>query len=432
MKFKHIIIFLLICLFWGLIFEISSYYILCSMGANPFDKQERYLWGRRINGNYGSANVPNFKWDANDGKNNFKKGVLLTDSNSLISDLPTHIEKTPGLIRIFITGGSAAFGSIQNREATNDNTYPSDVYTYNSSIAGILKSKLESSFPQNKFEVVNCAIVRHGFQQNYAQYMSSLHIFKPDILINIDGYNDSYYFLGGEKDAANYVEQDVDQLLELEANARNKVFPLSVRLVNLLLDKYTDRMTNSSCDQNKVNYSPPAYSDYELIKNDLISNSNGLLWLASSFEKQLQTDSVYSIFCLQPILSRRLNQKPLSELEKKFLLNTEKLSVAQLSSEIVLADSVKIGKSSFLKLSDHIYGIRNITYGYFFDDFLSPALDSIVTNSNGDFIDFNKTITKLKSTDEFYVDYCHLTPFANDFMATLLSEKIKKHLLSKK
>ena len=37
-------------------------------------------------------------------------------------------------------------------------------------------------------------------------------------------------------------------------------------------------------------------------------------------------------------------------------------------------------------------------------------------------------MTGLGSDKEFYVDYCHLTPFGNDFVVGLISKKVEVYL----
>ena len=75
--------------------------------------------------------------------------------------------------------------------------------------------------------------------------------------------------------------------------------------------------------------------------------------------------------------------------------------------------------------------LANIIPAFYYDRYFSGHVDSIVTSTGNDFIDMNKEITALSDTTEFYVDYCHLTPFGNEFTAQKLSEHIDKYLAGK-
>lgn len=429
---KEVLLIIFGILLFFVLLEFTSYAILRHIGINPFDKASQYAYGRKINGYYVTQNVPNYTFGAFDGLNNFKPGKLTTDSNGFISDGPLPLLKKSNTVRIFITGGSTAFGSIQNKLA-QDNTYPSGSYTYNSGIAGILIAKLRAKFPKYSFEVVNCAVVQHKFHQNYLMYLATLHNFKPDIVINMDGFNDGDQLVLGTQFNGYSIKMEMENMLDLAARSRQGRFPMTVYLANYFLDKYTNRMTAVPVnpDTAKIVFSEPLLSDYKIIEPQFIDNSKDFLWLINSYESQLRSDSVYSVFCLQPILSRREHQKQLSALETKIRGNIERNNVkrAALNSSL-LNNAQTSGRGNLYDTLTGLkkYYIESYLHAYYYDEYLSPHIDSLVRHYGGSYIDVNERITQLKSTDEFYVDYCHLTPSGNEFVADLLLDKVEIYL----
>ena len=198
-------------------------------------------------------------------------------------------------------------------------------------------------------------------------------------------------------------EKEVDEFLEADHRNRQRSWPFSLLLINHLLEKHPKSRIERPNEQWGTNVDlTRKYSQeyYAQTKPGFIDNSSQMAWCIASLEKQLQMDSVKSIFCIQPMLSRRVFQKQLSPLEMKLRANLEPDS----SVNMIL-------------LEEH-----------FVDDYFSSKTDSVVTSYGADFIDFNKQIIQLGNDKEFYVDYCHLTPFGNDFIATTLEQKVLKYV----
>ena len=381
--------------------EIISLVILVSLDMNPFKKH--VIYNRRINGYFISQNTPNFNFSGLDGFDNYRKCNLVTDENGFVSDVKLTKEKAPGVVRIFITGGSAAFGSMQTWAITKEHSYPNGFYCFNSSIAGILKSDLSDLFPQKKFEIINAAVVKHTFHQGYFMYMSVIHEFRPDIVINIDGYNEAEN-LASREGYFNCSEKEVDDYLKLEVSQKSKRWPFSLYLASYFIDK--QQQGNSKViSGNSLLTAHPSNAYYEKqLKPQLVKNCQPLLWVISAYENQLRQDSVFSIFCLQPMLSRRSPQKQLSPVERRLRATIEGRGVVQ-------KDPAGDG------------GVFQ-----FWDEYLAHRVDSVVVHNGGTFMDMNKDIAGLEANKEFYMDYCHMTPLGNKFVAKMLAEKVQNYL----
>jgi hypothetical protein len=431
--------------------EYSAKKILIKSGIIPNNGIiNANTYGRVLNLYTVSENSPNYIFSAYD--DNFHKSTVTTDSNGFIigDDTPPALskEKAPGTIRIFLIGGSAAFGSIQTRSFIADSSYPEGTYTYNASICGKLKNILTAKYPGIKFEVVNAAVVLHQFHQGYAMYLEKIHDFHPDIVINFDFQNDMAVFndLSLQGDPY-YTADQMNEQLNLEVLKRCPRYPYLSLWWNIKhLEGYNKLQTNetpngASHDTMHLRFDNST-KNYKIIEPYLIQNLQKMLWLINSYETQLETDNVYSVFCIQPLLLRNEAQKQLSPLEVKLRSVIEKTHTMYI---VTVADSVAFQPSveSFLKklpgsLANIVKKMDNNKFkiqeyaALVFNDYLSPKVDSIVRLHNGTFIDMGKQMTGLTVEQEFYVDYCHMTPFGNQFVAEQMANAIDTYLQKRK
>jgi hypothetical protein len=100
------------------------------------------------------------------------------------------LAKAPGAIRVFIMGGSTAYGLgglwpfIQRDYAVLKNAETIDAY---------LEKELRQAFPGHQVEVINAAITSTWTHHSFIYINQSILKFHPDMILFLDGYND-YYF----------------------------------------------------------------------------------------------------------------------------------------------------------------------------------------------------------------------------------------------
>lgn len=95
--------------------------------------------------------------------------------------------KPPGTVRIFLLGGSTAYGS-STGFANIDREH---VRLYNhETIDAWLEKKLNASFPERRWEVINAAVSGYRLHQQLALIESVILGYQPDQFILLDGYND--------------------------------------------------------------------------------------------------------------------------------------------------------------------------------------------------------------------------------------------------
>gem|GEM_PF-4606153 len=441
------------------VLEYVSYRILLKKGlVAPGGAVNKQIYSRKLNFWAVSQNATNHYIDAYD--NNFKKNCqLYMDGNGFITGDTTDLQKQKpaNTIRIFLTGGSAMFGSLATLSVTKSNAYPEGSYCYKASIAGHLKQLLVKAHPELNFEVVNAAIVQHQFNQNYAMYYQRFHDYHPDVIINMDGYNDRWPVRGLTNGGDPYLGADgqIDEELNLEVLQRASGLGYTAMLVGSWLlqqpKKNSDSpkqgesfistwhaedvrtMLNELKDTgSNNNYSPEKYA---MIDSYMNTNWQKELWLIKSYEEQLAADSVYSIFCLQPMLARYYAQKPLTNLEQQLLAACRNYQNKHISIDSLLRacnQKPNDALNAYYQLGDALPLLDNYYMQYYINQIQSPTLSKVVQQSGGHYIDMNVETQSIPAEQEFYTDYCHLTPYGNHFVAEQFAERVEKYLTTKK
>jgi lysophospholipase L1-like esterase len=123
------------------------------------------------------------------------KGVHL-NAQGFRRDGDVQFAKSPHSIRLFLAGGSVAYGG--------ETLYPEidGLRTINNheTIDYFLEQKLNSAFPEQHWEVINAAVKGYLLNQNLASLRSTLRQYQPDYLILLDGVNDMFAMLRSPED----------------------------------------------------------------------------------------------------------------------------------------------------------------------------------------------------------------------------------------
>ena len=111
------------------------------------------------------------------------------------------VVKAPGAIRVFIMGGSTAYGLgglwpfIQRDYAVLKNAETIDSY---------LENELRKAFPGRQVEVINAAITSTWTHHSFIYINQSILKYHPDMVLFLDGYNDYYFDEPGHDQFASY------------------------------------------------------------------------------------------------------------------------------------------------------------------------------------------------------------------------------------
>ena len=241
-------------------------------------------------------------------------------------------EKPPGTVRIFLLGGSTAWGAgsgfsqFDRKHARLDNDQTIDAW---------LERKFNVNFPEKRWEVINAASSGYRIHQQLALIESVIVGYQPDQLILLDGYNDVIQlFQAATQDRLDtFNRYAIDPDFQLLANPKSLAslwfFTHSwLRANSSLMRLAEDRgmtLVNSPWRGKETSKRPQAftepvqYSDLDpkarqqadaaLRKSDYYAHTAQQIRAVSNLE------GIRPVFLLQPILA--LSHKPFTEIEKK-------------------------------------------------------------------------------------------------------------------
>src|SRR5580704_11337371 len=163
--------------------ELASYLVIVAKGHR--DLRFQYRYNRILSGYTVFQNVPNHSFRTSAIKGDPAEPDPVLDEHGFLSDGPVSRDKPAGTFRIFLVGGSTAFGAGQNIRYHDVSPYPDGLYAYPASIAGRLKAVLQAKNPKVRYEVINAAGFERRIHQSFLQYLASLSQYAPDLIINL-------------------------------------------------------------------------------------------------------------------------------------------------------------------------------------------------------------------------------------------------------
>jgi hypothetical protein len=390
-----------VCLFL-VVLEAVSFMVLHFQGINP----NKYEYNQILSGYHVFKNTSGSPlW--NEVKKNPDDPPSVVDGYGFISDNPIFEYKPADVIRIFVMGGSAVFGVGQFPPFATVQPYHLGNLSYSLGLAGQLEHYLKSQRPDLKFEVINAAATDRMLHQSMIYYQETISRFSPNIIINLDGYNDLHYGIMSGRPYAE-MESRIPSYLTLLESVRG-YHPNFMTLLNMGYKKYFRKIVGDQLkkkyflqdDMDQEKYSITQYRKYE---KSFISTSQRFLQILNHYTAVLNADKVDFIFAIQPMLYRQVN-KELSKIEN------------QMRREVF-----GIGPN----LSDEVIDRFVLMSKYFFDEYLVMASKQRVENSGYRFLDLNHEISHLKSDFELYIDYCHFTVGGSRAVAEILGKEVLK------
>jgi lysophospholipase L1-like esterase len=395
----------------GLI-ELGCYLLIVYKGHR--DLRFQYPYNRILSGYTVFQNVPGHSFRTSAIKADPAEPDPVLDEHGFLHDTPITREKPAGTFRIFLVGGSTAFGAGQNIRYHGVHPYPDGLYAYPSSIAGRLQNYLNSHNPAVHYEVINAAGFERRIHQSLIQYIESLSQFHPDLIINLEGMNDVYSLATGTP------FEDLDQQLpfyvDLYQGQRSWLrYSSTYYVLATAYSKWVNRQKSAeptpTTNSASAGASPPITSAtnntsgrayYEKSKDRYTKNADRLLQIVRQYFAVLKADRTPAIFALQPLLNRAKTNKHLSETEHK---------LAEVMVPVGADANASVDQCALL-------------LAYFYDDFLADALRRTAKEFGVEYIDVNAEIASLGPDVEFYTDYCHLTPEGNRRVAEILGRAI--------
>jgi lysophospholipase L1-like esterase len=410
-RYPKTTLFVTVLVLLGLI-ELGCYLVIVLKGHR--DLRFQYPYNRILSGYTVFQNVPGHSFRTSAIKSDPTEPDPVLDEHGFLHDTPVTREKPPGTFRIFLMGGSTAFGVGQNIRYHSVHPYPDGLYAYPSSIAGRLQSYLTTHNPATHYEVINAAGFERRIHQSLIQYIETLSQFQPDLIINLDGMNDVYSLVTGTPFAD--LEQHLPFYVDLYQGQRSPLrYSSTYYVLSTAYSKWVNRQrspepapTSNPAPAGASSAATPSsgaksgLAYYEKSKERYTKNAQRLLQIVRQHFAVLKADHTPSIFVLQPLLNRTKTNKHLSQIERH---------LAEVMVPTGSDTSASVDQCALL-------------LSYFYDDFLSDALRKTSKEFGVEYLDLNAEIAPLGPDVEFYTDYCHLTQEGNRRVAEILGRAI--------
>jgi hypothetical protein len=320
-------------------------------------------------------------------------------------------EKPPDEYRIFLTGGSTAYGL----GAIGDAAPAMGWYAieYRETISHMMEMILNATapIPGKNIRVYNTAVWGYAYQHNLMRYLAKLRLYNPDLVVSFDGAN--------ELPAVSKLTEDWDYFREGQFNnilrdiyAYNR--PGLASYLTLWFKNNTFLMTYIWAGRDLFQELNPVVRQHPGVAEDvkagkkavsmsveersklLDRNIATVVRIVENYQSALQNDGVPHILALQPWFY--LCKKPLHEKEKILAGMTGYREYFGIPSDRVYKLLIdKISESAGNK-------------GYFLVDF-SDYFDDV--------------------SEWVFTDWCHLTAGANYLVAKELSNLIKEHFFGR-
>ncbi len=315
-------------------------------------------------------------------------------------DRNVSVEKPPNTVRVFLTGGSVAYGwttgwpQIDNRF---DRLYDNQTISY------YLEEMLNESFPSKHWEVINAAVVGYQLNLELAQTQSILLRYKPDFIVYLDGHNDLWSLLRNPESYDPYVSTPTAAEFDLLANpgsSRSLFFFAFVwmRENSAFVRAFADRVQPTEQPPGERRAGAPRLAG-KIQLSDL------------SPKEQLVFAAARDQLAFYPRLARQINSiVRLDGAKPVFLLQPELLLTAKTPTptEQRLLDFQRQSPTFLL------YGFQE----------LYPEIASRMTvaASESGFTFQNLTDVFDQTSEQTFTDDCHLTPDGNRLVAARVSQ----------
>ncbi|MBM4327062.1 MAG: discoidin domain-containing protein [Deltaproteobacteria bacterium] len=324
---------------------------------------------------------------------------------------PIMPDKPDDEFRIFLTGGSTAFGLGSSGQAAALTDYYE--VEYRETISYFMERILNASAPiQGKtIRVYNTAVWGHSYQHLLTRYLVKLRQFSPDLIVSLDGVNEIAQVSRPAKDW-NYFKEGqynniIGQIFSYDAPGLSSYLTLWLKNNSYLMTLFwsgNDLFQNFSHKAHPNRGAPQDSEEFKLAQSMsrderskmLTENVSTVVRMVENYHSVLENDGVPHIFALQPLLY--LSQKPRHEVEKK----VEAVAEHQQSYDVPAAHGYKY-------IVDRI-AHSAATKGYFVADF-SDYFDDV--------------------SEWVFTDWCHLTAGANYLIAKELANLVKEQFFKR-
>ncbi|MEW6351067.1 MAG: discoidin domain-containing protein [Thermodesulfobacteriota bacterium] len=315
-------------------------------------------------------------------------------------DVP--IEKPEDEFRVFITGGSVVYG--RGPVPPTDKLVDFYEVTYRWTIPHIMEQllnkdpRVREKIAGKKVRVINAGVPGYVYQNNLMRYLAKLRLYKPDLLVALDGVNDNHTVARVRKDWNYFNEgpyyQVIVDVMDMEGRGLLNYLALWLKrntyfftLMALQRGEGTGIFNENEGIASIAHDPTPEMITYRA------NNIRQVADVVAIFHKTLEADGIPHVFALQPLF--RTSKKKRTPLEAR------------------IENETGMFKVGFFDAKE--------TY-----DLFRKTVRERCGATGFDVVDLNGLYDDV--TDWVFTDWCHLTNGANYLMAKALTNLVKERV----
>jgi hypothetical protein len=300
-------------------------------------------------------------------------------------------EKPPGTYRIFLMGGSTAYGlggvwpHIQKKYEVLKNSETIDAY---------LEKQLSSRFPGTRFEVINAAIPSIWTHHHLIYLNQKILKYSPDMVILLDGYNDFFFYGRGHDQFLSYAYQEHSRTIMGDPTLGSLIYvnfwwlgrKSAFAHVALRQARVVKQLFQGPGDRRPIQVDSAVAGLKDVYPRNALKMVERIAML-------LQQEKVHAVFALQPMLIMERGRPGMPEVERKMF---------------------EFNRESYLPNYEE-FMVRAVP--------IVRELERTTAERFGaTFVDATPIFKDAKG--QVFTDYAHLTPSANEMLANHVVNQI--------
>ncbi len=307
---------------------------------------------------------------------------------------PTNVEqkKPPGTYRVFLMGGSAAYGlggawpHIQRDYA---------VLRDSETISANLEGYLRQSLPGRNIEVINAAILSYWTHHHLIYLNQAILNYQPDMVLFLDGFNDFFFFDENHDQFASYPYQERARVIMGERTLYSLAYANAWWLFRKSAFANAGMRALQSVRLRRLRAHPdPTPIDVERAMKGLHQVfPRSALAMHRRIGLILRDARVTAAFMLQPLLILERDQKPMPPIERA-------LFEFDVSSRPTNYEALMHAAIPYIREQE----------------------EKMARDVEAHFIDLTRVYAGVPQ--QAYTDYCHLTPLGNEIVARHIGERL--------
>jgi lysophospholipase L1-like esterase len=346
------------------------------------------------------------RWTAFRNNPGYKSDSVQLNQDGFRRDRSVSVDKPQDTVRIFFLGGSVAYGGETLYPEIDDHWRINNQQT----IDHYLETRLNSTFPSKRWEVINASVKGYFLNQDLALFLSTVQRYKPDYLILLDGVNDIFAMLRTPENEDAYSAAGLGEAFS--ALTRPDALSLRMMTTTWLADRsalyrsireYVAQRSLVRARRAAANrsaaYLHPDFASLTADDQQHVGAATGRLGNYTHTVRQIHRlvalDGTQALFVLQPHIA--VTRKPLTGVETRLFDYWSRVDGPL-----------------------YVYGFQTV-YPQ-----LSAQLTSDAQTERYRFLDLTAVFDH--TGVQTFTDYCHLTPAGNQIVADAIFDSLTASL----